>query len=142
MFVAGGISVVAGGFVAAVTGPTEWEHGSWVSAFLVLVGGVAQIGIAAGQAHLVDTSMTRRFGSVQCILWNTACAIVVAGTLLSSPATVSIGSALLMAALGMSVYAISRSSGRHPQLLVLYRALLTVLLVSIPIGITLSWTRH
>lgn len=142
MLVAGGFSIVAGGLVAAVTGPTEWDHGSWVAAFLVLVGGVAQIGIAAGQAHLVDTSMTRRFGSVQCILWNTACAIVVAGTLLSSPATVSIGSALLMAALGMSVYAISRSSGRHPQLLVLYRALLSVLLVSIPIGIALSWTRH
>ena len=142
MFVAGSISIVAGGLVAAVTGPTQWDHGSWVAAFLVLVAGVAQIGIAAGQSHLADTSMTRTFASVECILWNTACGTIVVGTLFSNPAIVSIGSALLMAALGMSVYAISRSSGRHPQLLVLYRALLTVLLVSIPIGIALSWTRH
>lgn len=52
----GGISIVAGGLVAAVTGPTNWDRGAWVANFLVLVAGVAQIGIDASQAHLSPTS--------------------------------------------------------------------------------------
>ena len=48
LFTAGGASVVAGGMAAAVTGPMQWGHGSWVAAFLVLVAGAAQIGIGAG----------------------------------------------------------------------------------------------
>ena len=32
----GSIAVVGGGIVAAVTGPTDFELGSWVAAYLVL----------------------------------------------------------------------------------------------------------
>ena len=49
-FVAAGSScVVVGGLVAAATGPTGFEDGSWVAAYLVLVGGVAQIALGVGQ---------------------------------------------------------------------------------------------
>lgn len=141
LLAAGGVSIVAGGLIAAVTGPTAWDHGSWVAAFLVLVAGVSQIGVAAGQAQLAPGSATAAFVAVECVLWNTGCMTVVAGTLLSSPVTVSIGSTLLVAALGMSTLA-ARGSGRQPRLLVwLYRMLLMVLLGSIPIGIALAWTR-
>ena len=58
MLAAGGVSIVAGGVVAAVTGPTDWDHGSWVAAFLVLVAGVAQLGVGAGQAQLVPVAPT------------------------------------------------------------------------------------
>ena len=67
---------------------------------------------------------------------------VVTGTLLSSPVAVSVGSTLLVAALGMSTFAV-RGSGSHPSLfLLMYRVLLIVLLASIPIGIALAWSRH
>jgi hypothetical protein len=141
LLAAGGVSIVAGGLAAAVTGPTGWEHGSWVAAFLVLVAGVAQIGVGAGQALLTPVAPAPAFAAVQTVSWNASCAAVIAGTLLSSPIVVSIGSALLLVALGMSLFAVN-GSGNQPRVpLWSYRALLIVLLVSIPVGITLSWAR-
>ena len=140
LLVCGAVSIVAGGLAAAVTGPTEWDHGSWVAAFLVLVGGVAQIGIAAGQSELTPSPPTPRFVALECALWNVAGLIVIAGTLLASPLTVTIGSVVLVAALVLAAVA-ARGVGRS-WLLVPYRALLVLLLVSTPIGIALSWTRH
>jgi hypothetical protein len=142
MFAAGGVSIVAGGLVASVAGPTNWEHGSWVAAFLVLVAGVAQVGVGAAQAQLVPVAPTVGFAAVECVLWNVGCMTIVAGTLLSSPVAVSFGGTLLVAALGMSAFAL-RGSGIQPrQFLLPYRVLLLVLLTSTPIGIALAWTRH
>lgn len=138
---AGSVAIVAGGLAAAVTGPTNWDHGSWVAAFLVLVTGVAQIGIGAAQAQLAPFASSIRFAARQCVLWNAGCLAVIAGTLLSNPLTVSVGGGLLLAALGMSAYAV-RGAGDQVVLRGLYRALLIVLLASIPIGIALAWTRH
>ncbi len=141
LLAAGSVAIIAGGLAAAVTGPTEWDHGSWVAAFLVLVTGVAQIGLGTGQAQLAPVTPGIGFAAVECALWNAGCLAVIVGTLLSAPIAVSIGSALLVAALGMSTFAVRGTGGRR-LLLVLYRALLIVLLVSIPIGTTLAWTRH
>ena len=140
LLVGGAVSIVAGGLAAAVTGPTEWDHGSWVAAFLVLVGGVAQIGIAAGQSELTPSPPTPRFAALECALWNVAGLTVIAGTLLASPLTVTIGSVVLVAALVLATVAV-RGAGRS-WLLLPYRALLVLLLVSTPIGIALSWARH
>lgn len=142
LLIAGGLAIVAGGLIAAVTGPTAWDHGSWVAAFFVLVAGVAQIGIAAGQARLAPNPATSAFIAVECVAWNAGCLLVVTGTLLSSPATVTVGSMLLVAALGMSMFAVRGAGGQPPLLFWSYASLLTVLLASIPVGITLAWTRH
>jgi hypothetical protein len=40
--------VVAGGSVAAVNGASSFAHGSWLAAYLVLVGGVAQLLLGIG----------------------------------------------------------------------------------------------
>ena len=140
LLVCGAASIVAGGLAAAVTGPTDWDHGSWVAAFLVLVGGVAQIGIAAGQSELTPSPPTPRFAALECALWNVAGLTVIAGTLLASPLTVTIGSVVLVAALVLATVAV-RGAGRS-WLLLPYRALLVLLLVSTPIGIALSWARN
>ena len=142
LFAAGGVSIITGGLVAAVTGPTEWVHGSWVAAFLVLVAGAAQIGIGAGQSHLAAATPSVGFTALECVLWNAGCATVVAGTLLASPVTVTTGSTLLVATLVMSAVAVRPSRRQRSALLLLYRAMLAGLLVSIPIGIALAWTRH
>ena len=141
LFAAGSVSIIAGGLAAAVSGPIEWNHGSWVAAFLVLVTGAGQIGLGAGQARLAPVAPSVGFTAVECALWNSGCLIVISGTLLSNPTAVSIGSGLLVAALGMSTFEV-RGTGGQPLLLLLYRGLLIVLLASIPIGTALAWTKH
>jgi hypothetical protein len=142
MLAAGGVSIIAGGLVAAVTGPTDWDHGSWVAAFLVLVAGVAQLGVGAGQAQLAPVAPTVAFAAAECVSWNAGCVTIVTGTLLSSPVAVSIGSTLLVAALGMSTFAVRGSCSQRRPFRLPYRVLLLVLLTSTPIGIALAWTRH
>lgn len=113
-----------------------------MAAFLVLVAGVGQIGLAAGQAQLAREATTVASTGVQCVMWNSGCMTVIAGTLLSAPLVVSIGSMPLVAALGMALFTVRGFGGQSRLLLWFYRALLVVLLVSIPIGCLLSWMRH
>lgn len=141
LLAAGAVSIIAGGIAAAVTGPTGWEHGSWVAAFLVLVGGVAQIGLAVGQAGLAAGPLRSRGVLVECVLWNAGCLTVIAGTLVSSPVAVAIGSAPLVATLAMSSQAVRRPVG-HPRLTLASRILVVVLLASIPVGVALAWMRR
>ncbi len=141
LLIAGGLSIVAGGLVAAVTGPTNWERGSWVAAFLVLVAGVAQIGVGASQAHLGPTPTSASSTAVECALWNLACIATIVGSLLNNTVVVAIASTPLVAALIMSTFAVRGSQSRHQRLLLAYRLLLILLLASIPVGITLAWAR-
>lgn len=140
LLAAGGVSVVVGGLIAAVTGPTGWEQGSWVAAFVVLVAGVAQVGLGVGQAQFTAASRSVGFAAAECVLWNAGCLLVVTGTLLSSPVVVSVGAAPLVAVLAMSTVAV-RGRARQSRLALAYRALLIVLLVSVPVGIALAWAR-
>lgn len=58
--IVGSVCVIAGGLVAAVTATSPSEHGAWVSACLVLVGCVAQIGLGLGQAVLTTAGLSRQ----------------------------------------------------------------------------------
>jgi hypothetical protein len=142
---AGAVCVVTGGLAAAVTGPTGWDDGSWVAAYLVLVAGVAQIGLGAGRAALAPRVPSTRRVTAEWIAWNAGNAGVVGGTLVDVPTVVSSGGALLVAALVLFTIATwGRSApvagpSRWPRRAFL--ALEVVLLVSIPIGLTLSWWR-
>jgi hypothetical protein len=143
-------SVVLGGLVAAVTGPLELARGSWLAAYLVLVGGVTQC--AMGQARLWWPAVTPpRRGWAQIGCWNMGNAAVIGGTLAGEPLAVDVGSALLVIALAVAFHAArpgggtaARSAARAVSPLVehAYRALLIVLAVSIPIGMALSRLRH
>lgn len=142
LLIAGGAWVVVGGLVAAVTGPTEWTRGSWVAAFLVLVAGVAQVGIGAGQAQLPRRAPAAAVSPAQCVMWNVGCVTVISGTLLESPLVVAAGSAPILAVLVMSIVATAGPAISHPVAAFAYRALLLVVLTSVPIGIALSFARH
>lgn len=141
LLVAGTVSIVAGGVVAAVTGPTGWRDGSWVAAFLVLVAGVAQVALAVGQDALAVRAVTPSVATAECAMWNVGCLTVIAGTLLSQPALVAIGSAPLVATLVVSSR-VARGPLRRRRLALAYRTLVVVLLASIPVGIALAWIRH
>jgi hypothetical protein len=143
-------SVVLGGLVAAVTGPLELAHGSWLAAYLVLVAGVTQC--AMGQARLRQPEVTQpRRAWVQVGCWNLGNAVVIGATLAGEPLAVDLGAALLVIALAIAFRATRPGTGRaarpatggmSPLVDLAYRTLLLVLALSIPVGLALSQVRH
>ena len=143
-------SVVLGGLVAAVTGPLDLAHGSWLAAYLVLVGGVAQGAMGQPRFRRAEVMQPRR-GWVQIGGWNLGNAMVIGGTLIGLPAIVDLGSVALIIALAIAFHAARPAptasacptAGRAPPLLDrAYRALLLVLACSVPVGIMLSHLHH
>lgn len=135
------IAVVAGGLVAAVTGPTGFTDGSWVAAYLVLVAGVAQVGLGVGQALLAAVPPSRRRRGWQLVVYNVANTAVLLGTLIESVAVVVAGGVLLLLALALFLAAVRRPR-TYAWHLAIYRILLAILGVSVPVGIALSALRQ
>lgn len=147
-FVVGSLCVIAGGLVAAVTGPLALTHGSWAAAYLVLVAGVAQIALAGGQALLARHPVGRRLLLVEFAGWNLGNAAVIVGTLWGAAVLVNLGGASLVASLAALLVATRSASGRvdvvangRPVALLAVRTLVAVLLVSIPVGLWLAHVR-
>jgi hypothetical protein len=137
----GAACVVSGGLVAAVARPLGFALGSWLAAFLVLVGGVAQLALGAGQAWWRDQRPSRRRVAVESWTWNVGVAATIAGSLLATPALTTVGGAATAAALVVFLDAMRSSTGPRWALLA-YRAVLVLVLVSTPVGLVLAWTRH
>jgi len=143
-------SVVLGGLVAAVTGPLDLAHGSWLAAYLVLVSGVAQGAMGQPRFRRAEAMQPRR-GWVQIVGWNVGNAMVIGGTLTGISPAVDLGSVALIIALAMAFHAARpapdaaacSTAGRASALLDrAYRALLLVLACSVPAGILLSHLHH
>ncbi len=140
LLVLGGAAILAGGLVAAVTGPLDLAHGSWAAAYLVLVCGVASLVIGAAQTWLVMTPVRAGLAGGQLLTWCLGNAGVLTGTLLSVPVLVIASGALLAVALVIALLAAWRT--RRPGLGLAYRLLLAIVLISVPIGLLLSVLRH
>jgi len=138
--VVGGACIVAGGLVAAVTGPLHLEHGSWAAAYLVLVGGVAQIALGASQGALAARSPSTVVLATELAAWNLGSALVIGGTLVRIPAIVDIGGAALVLALGVMAHTVRGGAGPRWSRWT-YRGALAVLLAGIPIGLVLAHLR-
>lgn len=133
----GAACVVAGGLLAAVTAHAPTEGATWAVAYLVLVAGVGQVALGVGQAVLSARTLPPRLLTAELIAWNGGNAAVLAGTLLGIRPLLDAGSGLLVVALVL--FAHHTRGGGGPQLLLLaYRALVGVVLVSIPIGLLLA----
>lgn len=139
-------SIVAGGLVAAVSRPTGFDLGPWLAAFLVLVSGVAQLALGIGQAWLAADPPARPVVRVELVTWNVGIAATVAGSLSSAPVVSTIGSVATAAALAVFLGTVGRGAAgpgsRDRVLLVVYRLIVLVVLLSTPIGLVLAWTRH
>lgn len=140
MFAAGVACVVAGGLVAAFTGPLGLAKGSWAAAYLVLVCGTASCAIGAAQTRLTVRPIRPALARSQAAAWALGNAAVIAGTLTGLPLVVDAGAALLVAALGAAL-GLTRGAARALPLWA-YRAALIVLLVSVPIGMVLAHVRN
>lgn len=135
----GSACIVAGGLVSAATAPQASEQSAWAAAYLVLVAGVVQVALGAGQALLAPRSVSPALLVAELVTWNVGNAGVLGGTLLHLAAVVDLGGALLVCCLGMVVFAVRRP-GKVGWPLWVFRALVVVVLVSIPIGLVLGAT--
>jgi hypothetical protein len=144
--VLGSACIVAAGAVAAAIAPAPTEHGVWAVAYLVLVAGAAQIVLGVGQALLAPHPPPKPLTVMQVVGWNVANAAVIVGTLVDATALVDVGGALLVVVLGLLVYGARRGgvppdSPRRDWLLYVFRAVVAILLVTIPIGLVLARLR-
>jgi len=143
--VAGAVCIVAGGLVAAVTGPLDLDHGSWVAAYLVLVGGVMQY--VMGWSRDPSAPPSGR-GWTAVIGWNVGNALVISGVLSDRTWLVDAGSVLLVLVLLIAVRdAVGQHGDRSAALAGTsvrtgYVALAVFVAASIPVGIVLAHLRH
>lgn len=139
--VIGAACIVAGGLVAAITGPLHLAHGSWTAAYLVLVGGVAQIALGSSQPALTGRETPKALAFTELAAWNLGSALVITGTLVGNPVIVDGGGVSLVLALGVMARTV-RGGGAGPRwALWTYRGVLALLLASIPIGLVLAHLR-
>lgn len=148
LVVLGAGGVVAGGLVAAATGPLRLAHGSWLAAYLVLVCGVAQYAFGRLPRLLGAAPRPARWGWTQVVFWNVGNVAVIVGTLTSTPVLVDAGAGGLAVGLIVAWLAV-RGTGptakRSPTLRWggrLYRGFLIVLVVSLPVGMVLAHLRQ
>jgi len=146
MTVGGAGCVIVGGLVAAVTGPSGLEQGSWLAAYLVLVCGVGGYAIGAMQARPESPPMPPARTWTQLTCWGVGNAAVITGSLTGVPVLVDAGGVLLVVAL---MIALVRAGWRGPPVLRLggglvgwaYRCLLVILMISAPVGAVLAHMR-
>jgi len=146
MTVGGAGCVIVGGLVAAVTGPSGLEQGSWLAAYLVLVCGVGGYAIGAVQARPESPPMPPARTWTQLTCWGVGNAAVITGSLTGVTVLVDAGAVLLVVAL---MIALVRAGWRGPPVLRLggglvgwaYRCLLVILMISAPVGAVLAHMR-
>lgn len=140
MVTAGVLSVVAGGLLAAATASVTTRELAWLTAYLVLVAGVAAVALGLGQAYLSAAAPSVRLVYAELVVFYLANALVVVGTLADRQALTDLGGVLLVIALAGFVYGARGATGSRPWRLHAYRAVVLILLVSIPIGLVLGRT--
>jgi hypothetical protein len=140
--VVGAASITAGGVVAAVSRPTDFGNGPWLAAYLVLVVGVAQIALGAGQAWLDANVPAVRLVRQELLSWNVGATGVVVGTLTAVPLVTSVGGAISVVALVLFLAGVRRAGAVPAWALVAYRSIVTFVLLSIPVGLFMAWSRH
>jgi hypothetical protein len=113
-----------------------------LAAYLVLVGGVAQIGLGMGQAWLAEKPPSRSATMVELTTWNVGIVAVIIGTLAGAPVVTTVGAIASVG--GIAVFLASTRNTRlgYPRLSMLYRGISVLVLVSSPVGIALAWIRH
>lgn len=133
-----GTMIVAGGLIAAINSAAPFAHGSWLAAYLVLVGGVAQLLLGIGCLGLPLPRLSAGLRRAQLGLWNVGNLVIVGGVLGDSVGVVVVGSAIVLAALGG--FAVGGGRSRHFQRgrVILYRLVILGLAVSVAIGAVLA----
>jgi hypothetical protein len=128
------VMIVAGGLVATVNGAAPFAHGSWLAAYLVLVGGVAQLALGTGCLLLPQARCSTGLRWAQLGLWNLG-TLSVAGGVLTDLFGVVLGGSILVAA-ALACFAAGSGPLRHPgrRRVIVYRLLIGLLAISVLVG--------
>lgn len=146
--IAGVACIIAGGLLAAATAYVTTQKTAWATAYIVLVGGMAQVALGAAVAWLAPTA-PRRSAWWVLVGWNLGNAGVLTGQLAGILILTDIGTAILVAALVTVLVAVGGWGGRggrgtaaavppHPGVLWSFRGLVILLAVTMPIGVVLA----
>jgi hypothetical protein len=135
-FVGSLVCVVAGGLLAAATAYATTQKTAWATAYLVLVGGVAQAGLGVGLARLARPGAGAVWTAFA--LFTLGNAGVLAGQLAGVIAATLAGAAMLVAALVAIVVLTRRGPAAHPAVVWGFRALVILLAASIPTGLVIA----
>jgi hypothetical protein len=133
-----GVLIVAGGAVAAVNSAAPFGHGSWLAAYLVLVGGVSQVVLGAGRLALHAPRPTPALLRTQLALWNLGSLAVPAGVLADAPTLVTVGSVALLWALALFAAGASGVRREVRVRAVVYLAIVVGLAASVVVGSALA----
>jgi hypothetical protein len=131
------VLIVGGGAVAAVNSAAPFARGSWLAAYLVLVGGVSQVVLGGGRIAVRAPRPTRARRRVQLVLWNLGSLAVPAGVLADAPMLVTVGSIALLWALAL--FASGASEGRRDLRAAVYLAIIAALAASVVVGSALAY---
>jgi hypothetical protein len=140
--VIGSASITAGGVIAAVTRPTGFELGSWLAAFLVLVGGVAQVALGVGQAWMANELPPPATVTAEVAAWNLGLVATIIGSLASAPIVTAVGAVATVVALVLFFRGVGSGAIGARWSRMLYRGVIAVVLISTPVGLALAWVRH
>lgn len=141
MAIVGVLCVIAGGLLPAVTASVITRELAWLSAFLVLVAGVAAVALGFGQAFLGAHVPRGILVYAELVVYFAGNALVITGSLSGFPILTDVGGGLLVLALVGFVWGARGARGPRTWALYAYRAVIVILLVSIPIGLVLAHLR-
>lgn len=130
------VAIIAAGALSAALAHAPTRAAMWLTAYLVLVVGIAQVALGAGQAWLASRPPPSALLGSQWLLFNGANALVISGRLLVRPAAVAVGAVLLAMALGLFLRGVRGADGGW--LLQVYRLLVALLACSALVGVGLS----
>lgn len=139
--VVGVACIVAGGLISAIAASSPSENSSWAVAYLVLVGGVAQVVVGVLQSRLVARPLSPAFLLAEFLTWNLGNAAVIAGQLLGYQFVLDAGGVVLGASLLLllaGVRGVLPTTAWERRSLYAYRLVLLIVLVSIPIGLVVG----
>lgn len=133
------LAVVVGGAVSAALAHQPTRQIMWLVAYLVLVAGVAQWLLGVGQSWLAQVPPNFVWVVVECVLFNVANLLVMAGTLMAHPTWVNVGAVLLVLALALFLFGVRHAP--PSRWVYAYRVILLLLGASAGVGVLLTMLR-
>lgn len=135
----GAAAIVAGGLLAAAVAPAPTRSLVWLAAYLVLVVGVIQIALAAGQAQLAGRTAGSARLRLEWALFNLGSIGVMAGTVTGLTLPVALGTVALLGALLVFWLAVRRAPAAGARRA--YQGLVMLVTLSACVGLYLSVSR-
>ncbi|MCO5316740.1 MAG: hypothetical protein M9938_11360 [Solirubrobacterales bacterium] len=129
------------GVVTIIRAATPFEDGIWLIAFLLLVGFLAQVLLAVGQAALRPEGISGSRVAAEALLWNVGTVLVPVGTMTGGKLGVILGSIALIAALALFARSGIEAGAGGGLLRPIYLLFAVFMAVSVATGIGLSWTQ-